>query len=175
MRACPRPESVSESAIGCLFIHDTAAVPDAELKAALIAAAKDAGLEYGVRIKSIRSGTMRSPPSDMLPPVGRRQRGGGVGAVRVGDPVLAYKVYVADGHEEPIRGFEIASLELSSLKKIIAAGDRPCVFNYVGLSLGGAAGLSSIVAPPVLFEELELSKIQQEQDTPPILKAPAFR
>jgi hypothetical protein len=34
---------------------------------------------------------------------------------------------------------------------------------------------ATLIAPPILLEELELSKIDQEYDKPPILKAPLSR
>ena len=45
----------------------------------------------------------------------------------------------------------------------------------ISLGMGGASPPATIVAPPILFEELELSKIEQELDKLPILKAPASR
>jgi len=63
--------------------------------------------------------------------------------------------------------------DVTALKRIKAAGDTPTVYNYIGL--GGATPPTTIVAPPVIVDELELSKIEQEHDKPPILKAPLFR
>jgi hypothetical protein len=65
--------------------------------------------------------------------------------------------------------------DVTALKRIKAAGDTPTVYNYIGLGLGGATPPTTIVAPPVVVDELELSKIEQENDKPPILKAPLFR
>jgi TldD protein len=165
-----------EAAAACLFIKDTGAVPNAELKTALIDAANDAGLEYGVRIASTRAATVTSGQADPISMILRLQRnmmqGGGAG---LGDPIMAWKVYVADGHEEPFRGCEFGLTDVTALKRIKSAGDTPLVYNYIGLGLGGATPPTSIIAPPVVIDELELSKIEQEYDKPPILKAPLFR
>lgn len=163
----------AEPAVGCLFIKDNEAVSADELKAALIAAAKDAGLEYGIRVKSLRAADISSSRVDLLSFVVRIQRGGQM--TGLGDPVVAYKVYVADGREEPFRGCAFGPLDVTALKKLLAAGDTPKVYNYLGIGLEGASPPATIVAPPVLFEEVELSKIEQEFDQPPLLAAPRAR
>ena len=141
-----------QAAVGCLFIEDKKGVPADELKTQLISAAKDAGLEYGVRVKSLR------------------QAGAAARGSTLNDPLAAYKVYVADGHEEPFRGCEFGTVDVTLLKKLAAAGDTPRVYNYAG---GGSS--ATLIAPAALFEELELSKIEQEFDKLPILKAPLAR
>jgi TldD protein len=162
------------AAVACLFIENKDGLPEAELKAALIEAAKDEGLEYGVRVAAIKSAGLGSSMSEMLSLVmGRGRRGGG--GTRLGDPIIAYKVYVEDGREEPFRGCEFGPVEVGDLRRISAAGDTPYVHNYVGIGFGGATPPSTILAPPVLFEELELYKIEQEYDKLPILNAPLAR
>jgi hypothetical protein len=49
------------------------------------------------------------------------------------------------------------------------------VYNYIGLGLMGATPATSIISPALLFEELELFKIEQEEDTLPILATPLKR
>lgn len=168
----PMGGATAQAAIGTLFIQDDEGLSDDELKAALIEAAQDEGHEYGVRIASIKSPGLGTTRAGMFSFVVRLRRGrvGGLG-----DPVIAYKVYVDDGHEEPFRGCEFGPVQVSDLKRILAAGDTPTVYNYVGFGLGGTTPPSTIVAPPVLFEELELSKIEQEYNKLPILSAPLAR
>ncbi len=161
-----------QPAIGCLFVQDDKGLPADELKEALIQLAKDNDLEYAVRVKSVKSTGITSSRSDILSFFMRAQNGGGS---TVGDPVVAYKVYVDDGREEPFRGCEFGQIEVTTLKRIAAAGETPTVYNYISLGLGGASPPSTIIAPPMLFEELDLSKIEQEHDKLPILKAPLLR
>ena len=134
------------AAVGCLYFSDANGLSADELRQELIQAAKDEGLEYGLRIVSLESG------------------GGGLG-----NPIAAYKVYVDDGREEPIRGMRFKPIQTRSLKRLLAAGTEVEVYN-------ASSGVgSSIVAPAILFEEIELTRIEGEWDRPPILASPATR
>jgi TldD protein len=164
---------VPQAAVGCLFIEDKDGVSDKELKAMLIEAAKEEGLDYGLRISSIRTMGLGSTQSDMFSMFMRRQQRGGQASL--GDPIYAYKVYVEDGREELVRGCEFGQVKLRDLKRILAGGTSPAVYNYIGLGFGGTTPATSIVAPAVLVEETELSKIEQEHEKLPILKAPLVR
>jgi hypothetical protein len=94
--------------------------------------------------------------------------GGGAGN---GDrlPLLVYRVYPADGHEEIIRGARITGLNTRVLRNVTAIGNDPYVFNYMQTQVAGFAGTalgtfgsaqnglpSSVVAPSLLFEELDV-------------------
>lgn len=169
--ASPRPE------IGCLVIEDSKGLSDAELKQALIDAAKDAGLDFGIRVASLEGGA-GGGRAEMIARMARRGRGGGGGfggggfgrGSQLGDPILIYKVFVEDGREEPVRGCEFGEVNMKALKKIIAAGKTPIVQN----SEAGGIG-TTIVAPAILFEELELTSIEQENETRPLLAPPGAR
>ena len=170
-RRSPRG-AAAQTAIGCLFINDKDGVSDEELKARLMEAAKEEGLEYGLRIASVRTAGIGSSRSDLMATYMRMQRGG---QQNVGDPIYAYKVYVEDGREELVRGCEFGQIKLGDLKRILAAGNKPAVYNYIGISFGRATPPSTIVAPAVLAEELELSKIEQEHEKLPLLETPLSR
>ncbi len=163
----------AQAAIGCLFVKDDDGVPADELKAKLIEAAQDAGLEFGLRVAAVKAAGIGSSRSDIMGMFMRMQRRGGQQGV--GDPIYAYKVYVDDGREELVRGCEFGEIKIRDLKHILAAGNTAEVYNYVGLGFGGATPATSIVAPAILAEELELSKIEQEHDKRPILSSPISR
>ncbi len=134
--------------LGCLYISSSEGLSADELKKELIQAAKDEGLEFALRIAGIES----VQDDGDLP-----------------NPVYIYKVFVEDGREELVRGMEFHPVEVKSLKRILAAGKEPKVYN-------STSGLTStIISPALLFEELELSKIEQEFDKPPILPSPLKR
>ncbi len=153
------------SAVGCLYIESTKAESPENLKKQLLEAADAEGLKFGLRVTGLasRAGGVGGRG-------GRGGRGGGSARV-VGDPVSIYKVYVADGREEPVRGCEFNSVDVQSLRKILAAGSVRTVQN----SVIGTTPSSSIIAPAILIGEVELSRIKQEVEKKPILEAPHAR
>ena len=158
--------------IGNLFIEDQKGMPEAELKAELIAAAKDEGLDHALRISSLRLPGLFSSRPELMGFFNRALQGGGA---KLGDPVLAYKVSVNDGSETPVRGLEFAPFELRGLRHILAAGSKPYVFNHLGVDYFGASAPVAVIAPPVLLEEAELTRTREEFDTPPLLPPPPSR
>jgi hypothetical protein len=159
--------SAASASIGCLYVESSKGESPEELKKELIDAADSEGLKFGLRITSLQNRA-----TFLAGGFGGRRGVGGAGAARlVGDPISIYKVYVADGREEPVRGCEFVALDVRSLRRIIAAGKEQTVYNTVG----GASPPSSVIAPAILFEELELSRIKQEAEKKPILTAPHAR
>jgi hypothetical protein len=158
----------AQAGIGCLFVQCDKGLSDDELRQELVQAAIDAGLEFGIRVAAAKT-SAGADRSDFMSFMG--SRGGGP---KLTDPLYAYKVYVSDGHEELIRGCEFAPINDKELKHIVAAGQKPAVDNGGGSS-GFGGGASSVIAPAVIFEELELSKIEQENDKLPYLPMPLAR
>jgi predicted Zn-dependent protease len=140
--------------IGNLFIKSTDAKSYEDLKKELIEAAKKERLQYGVMIKALEAGG---------------GRGGGLG-----NPVLTYKVYVADGREELIRGVGIGGLSVQSLRHIQAAGRDEFIANRLTGNNNFPTPVS-VVAPSVLLEELELERPSGTQQKPAILTHPYFQ
>jgi TldD protein len=159
------------AALGCLYIESNKSVSAEELKKQLIEAADQEGLKFGLRVVGLqsRSGGGGGPGG----PGGRGRRGGGGGGGTrvIGDPIYVYKVFVADGHEEPVRSCEFTSVDLQGLRKILAVGKTRTVQNNVI----GTTPSSSIIAPSVLMGEVELSRIKSEGERKPILAGPQTR
>ncbi len=138
----------SRAAVGCLVVTAQPATDAAGLKRELLEACNDEGLEYGIRIGALGSSGGR----------------GGSG------PLMMFKVF-PDGHEEPVRGAEIARIDLKAFKHMLAAGDKPYVLN----NASGSGDGQTLVVPAMLFEELDLAKIDRDFDKPPILPSPLAR
>ena len=112
--------------------------------------------------------------------------GGGAGT---GDrlPLLVYKIYPEDGREEMIRGSRIVGLNARALRNIGGIGNDGFVYNYMQSQANGFAGTAlgafgsangglpaSIVAPSLLFDELEVRGARGEPKRLPLLPAPAL-
>ncbi len=103
-------------------------------------------------------------------------------------PLLVYRVYVVDGHEELVRGGRIEGLMLRSLRNILAIGSDETAFDYLQNAQNGFAGTalgafgsaqdgipSSMVAPSLLLEEVEVRGFHGEPRRLPLVPAPPLR
>ncbi len=153
----------TQASVACLYVNSDEGQSPEELKKALIEAADDEGLEYGIRVTALAPGGSASIAAQMM---GRSGSG-------MSNPIYVFKVYVKDGREEPVRGCRFGPVDTRSLRDIIAAGNTPSVYNNVSTS--SLLPSSSVIAPAVLFEELELAKIEEDSRRKPILKAPYAR
>jgi len=84
-------------------------------------------------------------------------------------PSLLYKVWTKDGHEELVRGAVFGDLDIRSVRSnLIAAGDDTYIDNRP-LNLP-----HSVVAPSILFDELEVKRANQNKEKLPEYPAPAI-
>jgi hypothetical protein len=85
-------------------------------------------------------------------------------------PRLIYKVWAKDGHQELVRGAAFGDLDIRSLRSdLIAAGDDAQVDNHL-MNIP-----HSIVAPSILFDELEVKRANQNKEKLPEYPPPAVR
>ncbi len=100
-------------------------------------------------------------------------------------PLLVYRVYVADGREEPLRGAMLRGLSLRVLRAVAGMGNDFTPYNYMqsqqfgfastALSaFGGAQGglPTSVVAPSLLFEDVDVRGARGEPRRAPLLDPP---
>ena len=110
--------------------------------------------------------------------------GGGAGN---GDrlPLIVYRVYPETGREEMIRGSRIIGLNTRALRNVAGIGNDNFVYNYMQSQDNGFAGTAlaafgsarlglpaSLVAPSLLFEELEVRGVRGEAKRLPLLPPP---
>ena len=110
--------------------------------------------------------------------------GGGAGT---GDrlALVVYKIYPEDGREEMVRGARVIGLNTRTLRNVGAIGSDSFVYNYMQSQVAGFAGTAlgafgsaqsglpaSVVAPSLLFDDLEVRGARGEPKRLPLLPAP---
>ena len=168
-----------------LFFTSSETVPAAELKKRFLDICRSNKQEYCLEVKEMDNPAIsllhQEDFSELL-----ASYGGGAGN---GDrlPLIVTRVYVADGHEEMERGARITGLNTRVLRNVTAVGDDPFVYNYMQTQIAGFAGTalgafgsaqnglpSSVVAPSLLFEELDVRGARGEPKRLPLVPAPAM-
>ena len=103
-------------------------------------------------------------------------------------PLTVYRVYVADGREEMVRGGHIEGLTLRSMRNILGVGGDSTVTTYMQNPAGGFAGTalgafgsaqggipSTVTAPSLLLDEIEIRGFHGEPRRLPIVPAPPLK
>ena len=140
-----------------LIVTSTRQVDEAELKRMLIEEAKRQHKPYGLVIRDIQGGNTNTSSF-------------GYQAFK-GVPRMVLRVDVRDGKETVVRGVEIVGTPLSAMNKIMATGKTAGVFNgFCGAESGNVP--VSTVAPPTLLREIELQRVEEGKDRPPLLPSP---
>ena len=84
-------------------------------------------------------------------------------------PRLMWRVYTSDGHMELVRGAVFKDLDIRALRRdIVAAGSDSYVYNRI------EPLASSIVAPSLLFDELDIQRANRTREKLPQYPAPAL-
>jgi len=168
-----------------LFFTSTDALSLAELKKKFLDECRAEKLPYCLEVRQMDNPSLsllhQEDFSELL-----ASFGGGAGT---GDrlPLLVYKVYAQDGREEMIRGSRIVGLNTRALRNLGGIGNDNFVYNYMQSQVNGFAGTAlgaygsangglpaSIVAPSLLFDELEVRGARGEPKRLPLLPAPSL-
>ncbi len=173
--------------IGNLFVKATKGKSFDDLKQELIDLCQEQGLSYGLIIKKLDNPTITGRELS----ISALSMRGGRGQETISAPILIYKVFVEDGREELVRGLTVTEMTVSMLKEIVAAGEDYFVNNRLSggggimgnifayaamLGDSGVFGIpTSVVAPSVLFEEVEFKRATGPQKKPALLKHPFFK
>jgi TldD protein len=143
---------------GNLIVEAATTVPDEKLRAMLIDEAKKQGKPFGLLFKDISGGftmTGRASPQSFQV-----------------TPIMVYRIYVDGRPDELVRGVDLIGTPLTSFSKIVAAGDKPEVFNGFCGAESGYIPVAA-VSPSILTAQIEVQKKAKSSDRPPILQPPA--
>jgi predicted Zn-dependent protease len=135
---------------GVFQVRSTQAAPATTLKSKYLDLLKAQDKAYGYIIRRVAA------PGDVA--------GAGPGGPMILDAVRVTR----DGNEELVRGLRFGAVPSTAFRDILEASEERVLHNY-RVDSGTAA---SIIAPSLIFEELELQKTREIVQKPPIVPPP---
>jgi hypothetical protein len=131
---------------GVFQVESTDAIPASELKLRYLALLKAQDKEFGYIVRGVR---------------GNNQGADGPG-------IDAIVKVTPDGVETPVRGMQFGSVPPVAFRDLADASQERAVFSY---RIGPTAAVS-VIAPSVIFEELEIQRVRDILQKPPIVPSP---
>ena len=173
------PEALSSN----LFFQTSAPTNAADMHKKFLDACREDGHQWCIEVKQMDNPALAAIHQEDFSDFVAELAGGIGSGERM--PLMLYRVYVSDGHEEPVRGGVIQGLTLRSLRNMVAVGDDPIVYSYMQNPEDGLAGTalgsfgsaqegipSTIVAPSFLLDEVDIRGFHGEPRRLPLVPAP---
>jgi TldD protein len=132
---------------GVFQVESAQAIPASELKAKYIALLKAQDKTFGYIVRGVRSD-------------------GQAGAS--GPGIDAIVKITLDGKESPVRGMRFGTVSPMAFRDLAEASKERAVFSY----RAGATSAVSVIAPSLIFEELEIQRIRDILQKPPVVPSP---
>jgi TldD protein len=166
-----------------LFFKSTETLSPADLKKKFLDACRSEKLPYCLMVREMDNPSISLLHQDDFSEL-LASFGGGAGT---GDrlPLIVYRIYPDDGREEMVRGARIIGLNTRMLRNLGGIGNDDFVYNYMQSQVSGFAGTAlgafgsaqnglpaSMVAPSLLFDDLEVRGARGEPKRLPLLPAP---
>lgn len=180
MLSDPRPLSSN------LFFQSSEGLGPTDLHKKFLDACREDGHTWCLEIKRMDNPALSSIRQDDFSEFIGAVVGGIASGQRI--PLLVYRVYVADGRQELVRGGRIDGLTLRSIRNITAVGNDLTVYSFMQNPSGGFSGTalgsfgsaqsgipSTVVAPSLLLDEVEIRGFHGEPRRLPIVPIPPFR
>ena len=73
-----------------------------------------------------------------------------------------------DGRETPVRGMRFGAVSPMAFRDLAEASKERTVFSY----RAGATSAVSVIAPSLIFEELEIQRVRDILQKPPVVPSP---
>jgi TldD protein len=166
-----------------LFLQAIGGLNPEDLKKKFLESCRDDGHEWCLAVKRMDNPALSSIRQEDFSEFIGSVAGGVASGERI--PLVMYRVYVSDGHEEMVRGGHIEGLQLRSLRNIPAYGDDETVFPYMQNPAGGFAGTalgafgsaqggipSTVISPSLVIDEVEVRGFHGEPRRLPLVDAP---
>lgn len=166
-----------------LFFASTETISPADMKKKFLDECRSEKLSYCMVVREMDNPSISLLHQDDLSEL-LASFGGGAGT---GDrlPLVVYRLYPEDGREEIVRGARIIGLNSRMLRNLGGIGSDDFAYNYMQSQIAGFAGTAfgafgsaqnglpaSLVAPSLLFDDLEVRGARGEPKRLPLLPAP---
>jgi hypothetical protein len=178
--AMPRPM------VSNLFFTASNGETPADLRKKFLEACKQNGQEWGLLVREMDNPVLASSTQEELSDSLATLASGAPNGDRM--PLLVYRVYVNDGHEELVRGALISQLTVRNMRTLSGIGNDNTVFYYAqsqdaetaGTALGAFGSAnggvpSDVIAPSLLFEEVEVRGPHGEPRRTPLVPPPPLQ
>lgn len=132
---------------GVFQIESALAIPAAQLKEKYIALLKAQDKTFGYIVRGVRS-----------------DRQGGA----AGPGIDSIVKLTLDGQETPVRGMRFGAVPPMAFRDLAEASEERTIFSY----RAGATAAVSVIAPSLIFEELEIQRIRDILQKPPVVPSP---
>jgi TldD protein len=169
--------------ISNLFFTSSAAISPDELKKQFLDACKQNGNKWCLIVREMDNPVLGVTEQDDLSDIMMGAASGAATGDRL--PLLVYRVNVDDGQESLIRGARLAGLTLRVMRNVTAIGNDATAFNYMQSQQAGFSGTalaafgtsdsgvpSTVVAPSLLFEDVEVHGARGEPQRLPLVPPP---
>lgn len=172
----PGSYGAARAAITNLMVQSSESAPLADLKKKMMDLCKDRGKPYGMVVRKLDYPFAAGVAELRSLAAGSAQSGGS--ARPLSPPILVYRVY-ADGREELVRGLRFRGVSTRTLRDILGASQETALFDFVNnaaplayVGAGGYLAPAAVVAPGLLFDEIEFELPQEQLPKPPIVPPP---
>jgi hypothetical protein len=136
---------------GVFQLQSAQAVPASELKSKYLEVLKAQDKAFGYIVRGIAN------PSEMTV-------GNGPGGPFIIDVVKV----TADGRETPVRGLRFGTVPPTAFRDLVEASQERMLYNYRVSGTDAA----SLIVPSLMFEELEIQKVTDIVQKPPVVPSP---
>jgi hypothetical protein len=144
-----------------------------ELMAELVSTAKEYGNQYALIVSRLTP----TRPQSMFEQYLRwfMPASGAADKPVLSAPLICYRVDVATGKAELVRGFDFSGITVRVLRDISAVGQDQYAYNFTYHDHGGNALPTTVIAPALLVDELDLVARETKPTKPPVLPHPYFK
>jgi len=168
-----------------LFFTSSEGQSPAELRKKFLDACRENGQRYGLLVRQMDNPVLGSTTQEELSEAFGVLAAGAPNGNRM--PLLVYRVNVDDGSEQLVRGTILSGLTTRSLRNLLGIGNDNTVFSFAQSQQAGISGTAlgafgsadggvptSVIAPSLLFEEIEVRGPHNEPRRMPLVPPPAL-